>query len=94
MSNIFDMEHAKGGIGPLKDKAVVDISANDFVDSRGFLVVAATTGDLTYRTLAGSVDQTETGLAIGDLVNVGGFPVVCRAVRTASTVTSIVVGYL
>ena len=82
-----------GPIGPLRDKHTVDISANDFVHEAGFICQAATAGDLTYQTLTGEVDQTEAGLAIGDTVSgPGGIPVLLKAVRASSTVTSIIVG--
>lgn len=83
-----------GPIGPLKDKRVVDISTNDFEDGRGFVVQVATAGALAYRTLEGDADQSENGLAKGAIVNVAGVPVLCRALRASSTVTSVVVGYL
>lgn len=85
-------------LGPLRDKRVVDISNNDFVDTDGFIVVAAADGDLVYRTLNGDADQTENGLTAGDSINVAGVPVLCTHVRSvagsSTTVTSIVVGYI
>ena len=79
-------------LGPLRDKRVVAIGADDYVNARGFVCVAGTTGSLVYRTLWGIADQTETIAAAGDGITVGGVPVILTAVRGSSTVTSIVVG--
>lgn len=82
-------------LGPYRDKRIIDISAADFVHEEGFTCQVATAGDLAYRTLHGAADLTEKALAIGDTVaGPGGIPVILRAVRTSSTVTSIVVGIL
>ena len=81
-------------LGPLRDKQVIDISSDDYINPRGFICQAVTAGDLTYRTLGGDVDQTESGLAIGDIINAGGIPVLLQSVLSTSTVTSIVIGIL
>lgn len=80
-------------LGPLRDKRIVDISAADHVDGSGFVCQVAAAGDLTYRTAAGSADQTET-MAAGDTVNVGGIMVVLSAVRASAAIRSIAVGKL
>lgn len=89
-----DLSKLNAPLGPLRDKRVVDISVNDFVEERGFICQVATDGDLTYRTLEGLADQTENGLKTGATVNAGGIPVLMQAVRASSTVTSIVIGIL
>lgn len=81
-------------IGPLRDKFSVDISRKDYEEDGGFICVAGTDGDLTYRTHEGRIDQTEQGMKAGAAVEVAGIPVALRAVRSSSTVTSIVVGRL
>lgn len=91
-ASVVDLQWYGGPAGPLKSREVVDISSTDFVDDRGFLVEAAGAGDLTYRPLIGE-DQTQTVTA-GGYPSVAGVPVVCVAVRSTSTVTSIVVGHL
>ena len=82
-------------LGPYRDKRTVDISAADFVREQGFTCQAANGGNLTYRTLEGAQDETENGLSAGDtIVGPGGIPVILSAVRSTSTVTSIVIGIL
>ena len=82
-------------LGPYRDKRTVDITTDDFVRPAGFTCQAATAGNLTYRTLHGQADQTENNLAIGDTITgPGGIPVVLSAVRSSSTVTSVVVGII
>ena len=90
---IAPLQYQAGPIGPLKDRRVIDISADDFLDVRGFVVEAIDAGDITYRTLGGTADVTQT-LAAGDYPAVAGVPVLCTAVRTTSTVTTVVVGWL
>ena len=83
------------GIGPgYKDKRTIDISADDYRNDEGFAVQAVDAGDLTYRTLAGNADQTETLVAGATLAGPGDGLVLCRIVRggVANGVTSIVVG--
>ena len=89
-----NLRHQRGPIGPLRDKFTEVIGTDDYELATGFICQVATAGDLTYRTLDGEADQAETGLAIGDTINVGGVPVILVAVRGASTVTSVVVGIL
>lgn len=72
----------------------VDISVNDYVRGDGFICQVAAAGNLTFRTLGGSVDQTVKNMAAGDSVQVAGVPVLLQAVRASSTVTKIVVGKL
>lgn len=81
-------------IGPLRDRRVVDISANDFADAGGFVCQAATAGDLEFRTYSGHADQTQAGMDAGDAVEVAGVPVLLVAVRSSSTVTRVVIGKL
>ena len=81
-----------GVVGPLRDKYTETIGTDDFELERGFICVAATTGDITYRTLTGAVDQTETIATAGTAITVAGVPVLITAVRGSSSVTSIVVG--
>lgn len=94
MAAVTDLQWYSGPAGPLKSRSVVDISTTDYTDDRGFLVEAATAGDLTYRPLIGAADQTQTVTA-GGYPSVAGVPVICTAVRSStSTVTSVVVGHL
>ena len=80
--------------GPLRDKRTVSISSDDFVHESGFICQVAGAGNLIYRTLNGETDQTEAGLSAGDSINVAGVPVILQAVRSSSTVTSIVIGII
>ena len=89
-----DLSKLDSPIGPLRDKRVIDITSNDYVNERGFICQVSAAGNLTYRTLEGQADQTENGLEVGATVNVGGIPVIMQAVRASSTVTGIVVGIL
>ena len=82
-------------VGPYRDKRTVAIGSDDFTLEFGFTCQVASTGNLTYRTLEGEADQTESSLAVGDTITgPGGIPVLLRAVRGSSTVTSIVIGRL
>ena len=76
-------------LGPLRDKRTVDISTDDFEED-GFVCAA---GDLTYRTVDGKSDQTET-LEKGAVVELGGVMVLLQVVRSSSTMDSIVIGRL
>ena len=89
-----DLRKRDSPLGPLRDKLVVAIATDDYELDTGFICQVATVGDLTYRTLDGSADLTETGLAVGAVISAAGIPVVLRAVRGSSTVTSIVIGIL
>ena len=81
--------------GPYRDKRTVTIGTDDFEVHGGFTCQAGSAGNITYRTLFGSEDQTETGLSAGDsIVGPGGVPVLLSAVRGSSTVTSIVIGLI
>ena len=90
-----DLSLLQGPIGPYRDKYSETIGGADFELATGFTCQAGSAGNITYRTLVGTVDQTETGLTAGDSVaGAGGVPVVLVAVRSSSTVTSIVVSVL
>ena len=92
-----DLSRRDSPFGPLRDKFSVTIGTDDYVLESGFICQVVTAGNLVYRTLEGLADQTETGLAIGNTINVASVPVVLRAVRgsgAGTTVTSIVVGRL
>lgn len=89
-----DLRRLDSPLGPLRDKFSVTIATDDYEREEGFICQVGTAGDLTYRTLHGEQDQTETGLAAGASINVANVPVVLRAVRGTSTVTSIVVGVI
>ena len=80
--------------GPLRDKFSETIGTDDYDNPAGFICQLGSGGDITYRTLEGTIDQTESGLSEGDVINVAGIPVVLISVRGSSTVTSIVVGLL
>lgn len=77
--------------GPLIDRYAVAIGDDDIVPGRPFVAVAVAAGDLTYRPVGATEDRTET-LAVGGFPNVANIPVLLEAVRSSSTVTSIVVG--
>ena len=80
-------------LGPLRDKRDVDISAAGYEDKAGFVCQAAKAGDLTYRTVAGDADQTET-LEAGGIVQACGVPVLLKAVRASAAIGSVVIGKL
>lgn len=92
-----NLETQKGPMGPLRDKYTVTIGTDDFVLDSGFIcqiAAPASSGSITYRTLKGSTDQTEGSLSAGDTINVADVPVVLRAIRGSSTVTSVIVGII
>ena len=80
-------------LGPLRDKRSVDISTADHVDEGGFVCQVAKAGDLTYRTVAGETDETET-LEAGASVQAAGVPVLLEAVRASAAIGTIVIGKL
>ena len=87
--------HSNTAIGPYRDKKLITVGTADYERPTGFTCTVSTAGDLTYRTLEGDTDQTETGLAIGDtIIGPGGIPVLLQVVRSNSTVTSIIIGIL
>ena len=90
---VTSFEHVAGAIGPLRDKQLIDISSDDFVDVRGFILQAAAAGDIQYTTLAGTT-AVET-VTEGAVISVGSYAVLCRSVNAAnSTIDSVVIGYL
>ena len=91
---ITDCRQPVGAIGPLKHMVEPDVSAADYEDARGFVVAATAAGDVAVRTLEGDADLTVSGLDAGDVVGVGGVPVLCRAVRTAGTTATVRIGFL
>ena len=60
--------------GPLRDKYSVTVGTDDIDLDGGFIVQAGSAGDITYRTLFGIADQTET-VAAGDTIGIGNHPV-------------------
>ena len=89
-----DLTRYDSPLGPLRDKRTVDISTNDYEREEGFICQVGGAGALTYRTLHGAADQTDSGLTAGAVIGVGAVPVILKAVRSASTVTSIIVGII
>ena len=94
MARIPDISRIDTPVGPLRDKFTETIAADDYVLPQGFLCQVGSAGNITYRTISGDVDQTEDGLTAGDIIGVGNHPVLLRAVRGSSTITSIIVGRL
>ena len=87
-----NIDGSQGPVGPLKH--VRNIATNaDFEDPRGFIAQAVGAGNLTYVPFAGDADVTDA-LEAGGFPNVAGIPVLCRAIRAASTVATVRVGYL
>ena len=92
MAKKLNLSLLNAPLGPLRDKYVVDISADDYVDEDGFMCQAVGAGSLTYLTLSGDDEQTENGLQAGDIIQACGIPVLMRRVRASAGVRSIVVG--
>ena len=94
---IADLRHVQGptiGFKDVRTITLADLSGDDYVDDRGFCVVAGSAGNITYRTLEGNDDQVLSGLSAGDRIAHGTSWVIVRAVRqTGTTVTSIVVAF-
>ena len=88
----------QGPLGPYRGKRVVTTHATiDHEDANGFTCQLGTAGDIVYRDMYHDFDQTETGLAAGDMVAVKDVPVILIAVRSlagGTTVTSLVLGIL
>ena len=87
-----DLNHFDSPLGPLRDKRTITVAAADLEFPSGVIVQVATAGNLTYRTLVGVADQTETGLAANAVISVGNIPVIIRTIKGSSTVTSVVIG--
>lgn len=84
-----------GPIGPLRDKKVMAVGAADIEFPNGAIIQVAAAGNIKYRTLEGSEDLVENGLAAGATINACGVPVLVSVVRGSddtTTVNSIVVG--
>lgn len=79
-------------LGPLRDKFSVTIGTDDFALESGFICQVGTAGDITYRTLAGLNDQTETAVTAGDIIGIGNHAVVLTHIRGSSTITSAIIG--
>ena len=83
-------------VGPLRDRIVMSVGNDDIEIPDGFICQVAApvaAGILTYQTVAGSADQSET-LAAGSFPNSCGIPVMLKVIRGTSTVTSVVIGVL
>ena len=84
----------QGPIGPLRDKYVRAVGADDIDLSEhgGVVVQANAAGDLTYVTLEGT-EQTET-LVAGAVVNAAGIPVLIKEIKGSSTLNSVIIGVI
>ena len=91
---IPDIRNRDLPVGPPRDKQVITIGTDDFELEFGFICQVNSGGDIDYRTLEGESDLSETGLSSGDIINVCGIPVLLRAIRGTSTVTSVIIGRL
>lgn len=77
-------------LGPVRDFWSDDLD-DDVERAAGFLAVAVSDGDVTFRTLHGAADQTQT-LEAGQWVGPrADMPCVLSAIRDTSTVTSVYV---
>ena len=89
-----DLRYSEYDVGHPKTKKVL-IVANlnaDYVDEKGFIIQAGSSGDIVYTPLDQKDSLTET-FAVGGYPNVCGLPVVCKSITvTGTTVTSIIVG--
>ena len=92
MPNITDNRRYPAGIGPVKDKLILTIGNDDYEYPQGFLCTVLSSGDLTYRTLNGTTDITETVTA-NSQVQAGGQPLLLSAIRSTSTVSSVDIGF-
>ena len=91
---IPDLSRRDYPVGPYRDKQIITITTADFVRESGFTCQAAAAGSITYRTLEGQSDLTET-VAVGDTISgPGGVPVILQAVRGSSAVKQFVVGVI
>ena len=94
MSPAPDLSRLDSPLGPPRDKRIITIATDDFVLKTGFICQVNSAGNITYQTMEGDGNQTESNLAAGDIIAVCGVPVVLQAVRGSSTVTSILIGVL
>lgn len=84
-------------VGPLRDMFQQTIGSDDYELPQGFICQVASnvaSQDLVVRTLEGDADITFNDIAQGTVVGISTHPVLLRAVRGSSTVTSIMVGRL
>ena len=77
--------------GPLRNRTTL-AAGNAYENDAGVIVQAAAAGAVTYRTLDGTADATQT-LAAGDVISVGTVPVLVRAIRD-STAANVVLGHI
>ena len=89
-----DISRSDVPVGPLRNIIRgISITAEDYENPAGVLVQANQAGDIVVRCLEGDADETFT-MTAGGIVGMGTFPVLCKAVRTNATVTTIDVGRL
>lgn len=81
-------------LGPYRDRREITLTNADYVVPEGFAVEAREAGALTFRTLRGNADQTETLAAGETLSGPGMVPVLLQAVRNSSTIRRFTVGLL
>ena len=86
-------------VGPLRRKRVITMGNTDVEIPQGFICQVVGTGDITYRCVEDSSDQTENIGTSGAIIGVGNHPVLLQLVRghtggTDTTVTSIIIGRL
>ena len=90
------LENVDGPTVCVRAKRSITDLTSDYTHSEGrtFIVIAGSAGSITYRAFGDDEDQTEAGLDAGDMIACGAFPVGIIAVRSSSTVTSIVIGVI
>lgn len=88
---MVDYSNLRGAIGPYRDKYTVTVGTEDIEIPGGAMVQAGSAGNITYRTMDGESDQTETLTAGATVLGAGGIPVIIIAIRGTSTITSAVI---
>ena len=96
---IPDIRNRDLPVGPLRSKMVVTLGNDDFELPNGFLCQVVGIGDIQYRCVEDTSDQTEAIGTTGSIIGVGNHPVLLGVVRghnggTDTTITGLVVGRL
>ena len=96
---IPDIRNKDLPVGPLRRKQVITMDNDDVAIPQGFICQVVGTGDITYRCVEDTSDQTETIATSGTIIGVGNHPVLLGIVRghtggTDTTITALVIGRL
>lgn len=95
MPKFPDISRLDNPVGPLRDVEEVTIGSDDYEQDFGFIcqiTSAVASQDITVRTLEGENDIIFNDVTQGTVLGMSTHPVLLRAIRGTSTVTTVLVG--